>query len=162
MRILIQALNAIIPSALYSYSFAPNPTWDFKWAKQPQILKYLEDFAKERDLLRHVKFGRMVAGADYRNGRWAVKTNSGEIYDCQFFVSAIGQLHVPSTPDFKGKDTFKGASFHSAQWDHSVDLKEKNIGVIGVGARRRAINSRGRETCKPTDDLSTLPQLGYQ
>ena len=123
-----------IPSALYSYSFAPNPTWDFKWAKQPQILQYLEDFAKDRDLLRHVKFGTMVTGDDYKNGRWTVHTQSGETYDCQFFVSAIGQLHVPSTPDFKGKDTFKGASFHSAQWDHSVDLNGKAIGVIGVGA----------------------------
>lgn len=123
-----------IPSALYSYSFAPNPTWDFKWAKQPQILKYLQDFAKNRDLLRHVNFGTMVTGADYENGRWTIKTKSGETYDCQFFVSAIGQLHVPSRPDFKGKDTFKGPSFHSAQWNHLVDLKDKNVGVIGVGA----------------------------
>ena len=43
-----------IPSALYSYSFAPNPTWDFKWAKQPQILKYIQDFAAQRDLYRHI------------------------------------------------------------------------------------------------------------
>ena len=78
-----------IPSALYSYSFAPNPTWDFKWAKQPQILKYLQDFAQDRDLLRHVKFGKMVTGADYEDGRWTIKTKSGESFDCQFFVSAI-------------------------------------------------------------------------
>jgi len=123
-----------IPSALYSYSFAPNPTWDFKWAKQPQILKYLQDFAKDRDLLRHIKFGTFVTGAEYKDGHWLVKTAAGETYNCQFFVSAIGQLHVPSTPDFKGQDRFKGESFHSAQWDHSVDLAGKNVGIIGVGA----------------------------
>ncbi len=123
-----------IPSALYSYSFAPNPTWDFKWAKQPQILKYLQDFAKDRDLLRHVKFGTTVTRAVYKDGRWSVKTALGESYECQFFVSAIGQLHVPSIPNFKDKDSFKGPSFHSAKWDHSVDLMGKNIGVIGVGA----------------------------
>lgn len=123
-----------IPSALYSYSFAPNPTWDFKWAKQPQILKYLQDFAQDQDLLRHIKFQTMVTSANYKDGRWSVKTAKGETYDCQFFVSAIGQLHVPSTPNFKGKDKFKGASFHSAQWDHSADLTDRNVGVIGVGA----------------------------
>ena len=123
-----------IPSALYSYSFAPNPTWDFKWAKQPQILKYLQDFAKDRNLLRHVKFGSFVTGAAYKDGRWSVETAAGESYNCQFFVSAIGQLHVPSIPEFKGKDRFTGSSFHSAQWDHSVDLTGKNVGVIGVGA----------------------------
>ena len=40
-----------IASMLYSYSFAPNPSWDFKWAKQPQILNYLETFAKDLSLI---------------------------------------------------------------------------------------------------------------
>ena len=123
-----------IASALYSYSFAPNPTWDFKWAKQPQILKYLQDFAKDRDLLRHIKFGETVSAAAYDDGRWVVSTVSGESYNCQFFVSAIGQLHNPSIPDFKDKDKFKGPSFHSAEWDHGVDLTDKTVAVIGVGA----------------------------
>ena len=123
-----------IPSALYSYSFAPNPTWDFKWAKQPQILKYIQDFAAERDLYRHIKFGQKVTSAEYDDEGWTIKTAGGESYNCQFFVSAIGQLHVPSFPSFKGKETFKGVSFHSAQWDHSVNLRGKNVGVIGVGA----------------------------
>ncbi len=123
-----------IPSALYSYSFALNPGWDFKWAKQPQILKYLQDFAKDRDLLRHIKFGESVTGADYNGGRWRVKTASGGIYDGQFFVSAIGQLHNPSIPDFKGRGNFKGPNFHSAEWDHSVDMAGKNVAVIGNAA----------------------------
>lgn len=137
-----------IPSALYSYSFAPNPTWDFKWAKQPQILKYLQDFAQKRDLLRHIKFETIVTGADYNNGRWIIKTAAEERYDCQFFVSAIGQLHVPSFPSFKGRNAFKGASFHSSQWDHSLELKDKNIGVIGVGASAAQLIPEVAKTAK--------------
>ena len=123
-----------IPSSLYSYSFAPNPTWEFKWAKQPQILSYIESFAENNDLYRHIKFGQAVKSAQYAQGRWHIETQEGEAYDCQFFVSAIGQLHNPSIPSFKNKNSFKGASFHSAEWDHSVDLENKNIGVVGVGA----------------------------
>lgn len=123
-----------IASSLYSYSFAPNPAWDFKWAKQPQILQYLEGFTRERDLYRHIKFGKCVTRAAYADDRWTVETSEGDRYDCQFFVSAIGQLHHPSIPPFTGKDSFQGASFHSAQWDHSVDYAGKNVGVIGVGA----------------------------
>ena len=123
-----------IASSLYSYSFAPNPAWDFKWAKQPQILDYLEGFTKDRDLYRHIKFGETVTGAVYDKGRWTVTTAGGESYDCQFFVSAVGQLHHPSIPNIKGKENFTGPNFHSAQWDHSVDLTDKNVGVIGVGA----------------------------
>ena len=123
-----------IASMLYSFSFAPNPAWDFKWAKQPQILDYLENFAKTRDLYRHVKFGQTVTSAEYHEGRWTVKTAEGDAYNCQFFISAIGQLHHPATPEFKGKDIFTGPSFHSAEWEHDVDLSGKNVAVIGVGA----------------------------
>jgi len=72
-------------------------------------------------------------GGTWRGG-WTVETAEGETYNCQFFVSAIGQLHHPATPKFKGKDSFAGPNFHSAEWDHSVDLAGKNIAVIGVGA----------------------------
>lgn len=34
----------------------------------------------------------------------------------------------------KGRETFKGKSFHSSAWDHSVDLKGKRVAVIGTGA----------------------------
>ena len=123
-----------IASMLYSFSFAPNPAWDFKWAKQPQILNYLEKFTNDRDLYSYIKFGEKVTDAAYSNGRWDIKTKNGTIYNCQFFVSAIGQLHHPSVPNFKGKDRFLGNSFHSAEWDHSVKYEGKKIGVIGVGA----------------------------
>ncbi len=123
-----------IASSLYSYSFAPNPGWDFKWSKQPQILSYIESFAEENNLNCHVKFGQTVKSAKYSKGHWSVNTEEGETYECQFFVSAIGQLHHPSIPNFKDKESFEGPNFHSAQWDHSVDLQGKNVGVIGVGA----------------------------
>ena len=137
-----------IPSALYSYSFAPNPTWDFKWAKQPQILKYIQDFAENRDLLRHVKFNQNVISASYEAGQWTIKTANGESYQSQFFVSAIGQLHVPAIPNFKGNPAYKGASFHSAQWDHKVDLKGKAVGVIGVGASAAQLIPEVAKTAK--------------
>ncbi len=137
-----------IPSALYSYSFAPNPTWDFKWAKQPQILKYIQKFASDRDLIRHIHFGQSVISAIYDKGRWTVKTAQGETYEAQFFVSAIGQLHVPSFPNFKGRESFKGDSFHSAQWDHAVELKGKKIGVIGVGASAAQLIPEVAKTAK--------------
>jgi 4-hydroxyacetophenone monooxygenase len=49
-------------------------------------------------------------------------------------VSAVGQLNRPKWPDLDGMDRFAGISFHSAQWDHGVDLAGKRIAVIGTGA----------------------------
>ncbi|MGO9252751.1 MAG: flavin-containing monooxygenase, partial [Mycobacterium sp.] len=34
----------------------------------------------------------------------------------------------------EGRDEFVGPAFHSAQWDHSVDLTGKKVAIIGTGA----------------------------
>jgi len=125
-----------VPSALYSYSFAPNPTWKFKWAKQPQILEYIQDFVTEQGLLEHIRFGVEVRGAVWDESKtcWHIQSTAGDTWDAQFFIPAIGQLHIPNTPDFAGRESFDGASFHTAQWDHSVDYSGKDMAIIGNAA----------------------------
>lgn len=49
-------------------------------------------------------------------------------------VSAVGQLNRPNMPAIEGLDSFAGPSFHSARWDHDVDLAGKRVAVIGTGA----------------------------
>jgi len=123
-----------IASALYSYSFAPNPAWDFKWAKQAQIHAYQKSVAKDYGLYPHIRFGRTVVSAAFNAGVWSTTFSDGEIIRSQFLVSAIGQLHVPKMPDIPGAEAFQGVSFHSAEWDHSYDYRGKRIAVIGNAA----------------------------
>jgi cation diffusion facilitator CzcD-associated flavoprotein CzcO len=63
-----------------------------------------------------------------------VFTNDGREFVAQFVVSGVGGLHIPLIPEFDGLDEFTGAAFHSAQWDHGVDLTGKRVAVIGTGA----------------------------
>jgi cation diffusion facilitator CzcD-associated flavoprotein CzcO len=63
-----------------------------------------------------------------------VFTDTGEEYVAQFLIRGAGALHVPSVPEIDGMDEFEGPAFHSAQWDHSVDLTGKRVAVIGTGA----------------------------
>ena len=125
-----------IPSALYSFSFWQNPTWDFKWAKQPQILQYMNDFTDAFKLRDHIKLGQTVERATYDEAvkRWTVTCVSGETYSARFFIPAVGQLHHLNTPNFEGTEDFKGEKFHSGKWDHSIDLSGKSVGVIGNAA----------------------------
>ena len=51
-----------------------------------------------------------------------------------FVIGATGVLHHPVVPDIEGLNTFAGDAFHSARWDHSVDLERKRVGVIGTGS----------------------------
>ena len=52
-----------------------------------------------------------------------------------FLITAIGALSSPYIPDFIGKDSFKGNSWHTSQWPKkNIDLSDKKVGVIGTGA----------------------------
>jgi len=92
-----------IASALYSYSFAPNPAWDFKWAKQAQIHAYQKGVARDYGLYPHIQFGRVVVSAVFQDGIWITKFKDGTEIKSQFLISAIGQLHIPKTPETSGE-----------------------------------------------------------
>lgn len=125
-----------VPSALYSYSFESYPDWEYKWSLQSQILDYIKGVAKKHQLYQHIHFQKEMAAAAWheKEGIWIVHTKDGNQYKGKTLVTAIGQLHHPSTPNFKGKDTFSGPSFHSAIWNHDVSLAGKTVGVIGNAA----------------------------
>jgi cation diffusion facilitator CzcD-associated flavoprotein CzcO len=125
-----------IPSPLYSYSFAQRAGWTRLFARQPEILDYLRDFARRRRLLEHIRFDTEVTGArwDEANSIWEVTTWAGDRHVARAVVSAIGALHLPATPRLPGLDTFAGPTMHSATWDHGLDLRGKRVAVIGTGA----------------------------
>jgi hypothetical protein len=55
--------------------------------------------------------------------------------ECDFLVSAVGQLNQPQYPDIEGLENFKGKIMHSARWDWSHRLEGKSVGIIGNGMR---------------------------
>lgn len=51
---------------------------------------------------------------------------------CKILVSAVGALSTPKKCEIPGAEDFQGKLFHSAQWDHSFDWKNKNVVVVGM------------------------------
>jgi cation diffusion facilitator CzcD-associated flavoprotein CzcO len=125
-----------VPSVIYQFSFALKPDWSRRFGTQAEIRAYLEHVAKEFGILPHVRFGTEVTAAafDEAAGRWDVTTADGETTAYDVLIGATGQLSRPKVPDVPGRDTFAGAQFHSAEWDHSVDLTGKRVAVVGGGA----------------------------
>lgn len=125
-----------IPSPLYSFSYEPNPDWPKRFSLQPDIHEYLKRVVRRYGLEPHIRFGVRVTSAafDEERGLWRVETAGGETYEANVFVPAVGQLSRPVQPDIPGQETFEGTSFHSAHWDHDVDLRGKKVAVIGTGA----------------------------
>jgi cation diffusion facilitator CzcD-associated flavoprotein CzcO len=125
-----------IPAPLYSFSFAQKPDWHTLFATQAEILGYLRDVVARRGLLDRIRFGAKVERAswDPARARWDVVTTAGDRFAARFLVSAVGPLHHPVVPKLPGIETFLGAAFHSANWDHDLDLTGKRVVVIGTGA----------------------------
>lgn len=125
-----------VPSYLYSFSFAPKYDWTMKYARQPEILQYFQNCADRFGISEHIRFGTSVESArfDEESSLWHVTTSDGAIHQAEFFVSAVGQLNRPKVPDFPGLESFQGAKWHSARWNHAYDLRGKRVAVIGNGA----------------------------
>ena len=124
-----------VPSALYSYSFAPNPKWQRVFAKQEEIKQYTLDTVKKFAVMERVRLNQELMAATWSESEklWHLQTNTG-LYKAKFVIMACGPMHVPITPDIKGLDTFSGIQFHSARWNHDYDLTDKRVAVIGSGA----------------------------
>ena len=95
-----------IPSPLYSYSFAPNPDWPHRFARQPAILRNLDEVTDAFNVRRHIRLGAEVvaAGFDQSTGEWTVTLRTGEILVVDILVCVLGQLSRPAVPQFQGVD----------------------------------------------------------
>ncbi|WP_082993233.1 NAD(P)/FAD-dependent oxidoreductase [Mycobacterium sp. 1245111.1] len=124
-----------VPTSLYSFSFAPSARWSHTFARQPEIYRYLKAVVEDTGLRRHLLTGCELLAAvwDAEQQRWRVRTSVGEL-TARILVAATGALSTPKLPDVPGLNTFTGAVFHSATWNHDHDLTGQRVAVIGTGA----------------------------
>jgi cation diffusion facilitator CzcD-associated flavoprotein CzcO len=123
-----------VPSHLYSYSFEPNPGWSHRFSPGDEIEGYFEDVAKRHGVDERIRFGEEVTRLAWSGGRWQLETGSGRRDAADVVIAATGVLHHPNQPDIAGLDSFAGACFHSARWDHGAKLDGKRVGIIGTGS----------------------------
>ncbi|MFB8004284.1 NAD(P)-binding domain-containing protein [Nocardia sp. NPDC056000] len=125
-----------VMSLMYSFSFAPNPNWTRGYAGQAEILEYLREVTERFDLRRSICFGAEVVSErfDDDSDTWTVTTTDGVERTARVIIAGTGPLHIPQVPDIPGAESFAGNSFHSARWDHSVDVTGRRVAVIGTGA----------------------------
>jgi cation diffusion facilitator CzcD-associated flavoprotein CzcO len=124
-----------VPSHLYSFSFAPNPDWTRTYSRQPEIRAYLRRVVDDFGVTPKVRLNCEVTQASWDDDtkRWVLDTSQGEVR-ARVLVSGTGPLMEPKIPDFPGLSEFAGPCFHSARWDHSIDLRGKRVASVGTGA----------------------------
>jgi 4-hydroxyacetophenone monooxygenase len=124
----------------YCYSFEPADHWSEFFAQQPELQAYFQAVMERHHITDHVRFNTEVTQAVWDDDRliWSVLVRnpdgSQETLRARAVISAVGQLNQPFIPDISGAETFSGPAFHTARWDHTVDLTGKNVVMLGAGA----------------------------
>lgn len=123
------------------YNFKP---WTEKQviADGHRIRNYIQETASENDIQRHIRFGSKVVSADWQSdtATWtlSVQKKSGETVQltCNWLMMCSGYYNYEEgfTPEFKGRDDFKGQVIHPQFWPENLDYSGKRVVVIGSGA----------------------------
>src|SRR3954454_23966299 len=127
-----------VPNHFYSYSFAQRDDWPFFYSPQAELHAYFRRCVDEFGIRDHIVLNTEVSSVVYDEGegRWTLELSgpgNESTFTADAVISAVGQLNRPQYPSIEGRDSFAGPAFHSAEWDHSVDLTGKRVGVIGTG-----------------------------
>lgn len=110
-----------------------------------EIQKYYSDYAYRNGYVdKYIKLKHTVTKAEWveATGKWTLTVQeelpSGETREFEdlvdFLLNNIGVLHTWKWPAIPHRETFKGAMTHLADYDTSIDLKDKRVAVISSGA----------------------------
>ena len=121
-------------SPAYTYSFEPNTEWNWRFGRGEEIQRYFERVGDKYGLHEFISFGCEVSEARWNGAQWDIRLGNGETERADVLVSAVGALHHPRYPDIEGLGSFAGPCFHTARWDHTVDVRGKRVGIIGTGS----------------------------
>ena len=129
-----------IQSILYSYSFITDYIWSAQYSTYHEICDYIQHCIDKYDVQSNIQCRTTVTHCHWCNelNLYQVHTmnqhNITNIIYCKYVVNAIGVLRQPSIPHIIDSDRYLGQSFHSARYDHTLDLTNKRVAIIGSGA----------------------------
>ncbi|MEH6347262.1 MAG: NAD(P)/FAD-dependent oxidoreductase [Bermanella sp.] len=110
-------------------------------ADGPSILKYIKEAAQEYSLEDKIRYNHQVTAINWctQTATWTISLNvegQAQTLSCNFLLSCTGYYNYEKgyTPEFKGKEDFKGRFIHPQLWDETLEYKDKNVVVIGSGA----------------------------
>lgn len=101
-----------------------------RWPTRDQIVEYLEDFAREEDLL--IEFGAEVKRIARANGGWTLETSAGDV-GADAVVVGIGYDVEPKLPDWPGLDGFRGELIHASAYRNPKPYEGKDVLVVAPG-----------------------------
>lgn len=112
-----------LPGRKYPKGTPTFPTRD-------QVIEHLELGAHEHGI--ELQLGSSVDRIEPRNGGWSLETSTGCVGARQVVI-ATGYEHSPLTPDWPGREGFKGELLHSSQYRNPTPYEDRRVLVVGPG-----------------------------
>ena len=128
-------------SDLYTFGYKDKPWWGKPIADAPAIRQYMSEVIDDGDLKKFIRYEHRVEKASWRSDlqRWQVTVRAGDqllLFQSSFLWMCQGYYNHDEgfTPDFPGRQDFKGPVIHPQHWPDDLDYAGKKVVVIGSGA----------------------------
>ena len=131
-------------SDMHTLGFSFKPWTEAKSiADGPSILQYLKQTVAQFGIDKHIRYGQLVTKAQWStdDALWTVTstnkaTGVSNTITCSFLFMCSGYYSYKKghTPEFAGRERFKGLVIHPQEWPTDLDYAGKRVVVIGSGA----------------------------
>ena len=154
-------------SDMYTLGYTFKPWLERKsLADGPSILRYIRETAAETGVDKHIRYNHKVLSASWssESSTWTVSVQRSDVddiieFECNFLMMCGGYYDYEQghTPEFSGRDDFKGQVIHAQHWPEGLDYKAKKVIVIGSGATAVTLVPELAKTAAQTIMLQRSP-----
>ena len=131
-------------SDMHTLGFSFKPWTEAKSiADGPSILQYLKQTVAQFGIEKNIRYGQLVTQAQWStdDAQWTVTstnkaTGASNTITCSFLFMCSGYYSYKKghTPEFTGRERFKGTIVHPQAWPTDLNYAGKRVVVIGSGA----------------------------
>ena len=131
-------------SDMHTLGFSFKPWTEAKSiADGPSILQYLKQTVAQFGIDKNIRYGQLVTKAEWStdDAQWTVTstnkaTGASNTITCSFLFMCSGYYSYKKghTPEFTGRERFKGMVVHPQEWPTDLDYAGSRVVVIGSGA----------------------------
>lgn len=139
-------------------------------ADGPSILNYVHQVAADGGIERHIRYQHRVTHAEWssEDACWtltvmktASKGDDGEQVQirCNMLLMCSGYYSYEQgyTPEFEGRDNFRGQIIHPQHWPEDLDYTGKKVVIIGSGATAMTLAPSMADTAGKVTMLQRSP-----
>ncbi|XP_038678416.1 probable indole-3-pyruvate monooxygenase YUCCA11 [Tripterygium wilfordii] len=116
----------------------PFPSNLPEFVPRKDFINYLDEYSSRFNI--NPRYNRSVESASYdeRMKKWRVLVKNSashvnEVYLARFLVAATGENSEGLIPNVHGLDSFEGKYMHSNQYANGMELRGKDVLVVGCG-----------------------------